>query len=191
MNDNKSAYNSDIYDGHIIHVLPYYREYHKQIIDLVKTLQLDAPKWLDTGCGTGTLALKALEAIPDAQFTLVDPSPNMLDEVQKKLKGREISLLRCPSHLLPFEDQFDVITAVLCHHYYNSKERKEAVKRCYQALKKNGILIVFENIRMSTELSDEIALQRWLHFLEREGNPPRDVQIHANRRGCRNIPNHD
>ena len=30
----------------------------------------EAPQWLDTGCGTGTLASRALEAIPDASFTL-------------------------------------------------------------------------------------------------------------------------
>ena len=36
MTDNRSAYNAAIYDGHIINVLPYYHEFHKQIIDLVR-----------------------------------------------------------------------------------------------------------------------------------------------------------
>lgn len=34
MNDNKSAYNAGIYNEQIINVLPYYREYHKQVIEL-------------------------------------------------------------------------------------------------------------------------------------------------------------
>ena len=34
MKDNKSAYNSSIYDEHITNVLPYYREYHNQALDV-------------------------------------------------------------------------------------------------------------------------------------------------------------
>ena len=32
--DNKSAYAASEYDGHIVRVLPYYRDFHDQIIDL-------------------------------------------------------------------------------------------------------------------------------------------------------------
>ncbi len=60
MKDNKSAYNSGIYDEKIINVLPYYREYHSQIIDLVRDMGYTDPDWLDTGCGTGTLACRVL-----------------------------------------------------------------------------------------------------------------------------------
>jgi hypothetical protein len=40
-NDNRSAYDSNIYDEHIVNVLPYYREYHDQIIDLVRAYSED------------------------------------------------------------------------------------------------------------------------------------------------------
>lgn len=83
MNDNKSAYNAGIYDEHIVNVLPYYREYHKQVIDVAVNMGFKAPQWLDTGCGTGTLAAKALAVIPDACFTLCDPSEKMLVQAKK------------------------------------------------------------------------------------------------------------
>ena len=51
MRDNASAHNSNVYDSRIVSVLPYYREYHGQIIDLVEKLEIDSPDWLDTGCG--------------------------------------------------------------------------------------------------------------------------------------------
>ena len=40
-NDNRSAYDSNIYDEHIVNVLLYYREYHDQIIDLVRAYSED------------------------------------------------------------------------------------------------------------------------------------------------------
>ena len=56
--DNASAYDSGIYDSNIVNVLPYYTEFHAQVMDLVKAMGFNAPKWLDTGCGTGTLAFR-------------------------------------------------------------------------------------------------------------------------------------
>jgi len=75
--DNASAYDSGIYDSNIVNVLPYYTEFHAQVMDLVKTMGLNAPEWLDTGCGTGTLALRALSENNSIRFTLADPSAQM------------------------------------------------------------------------------------------------------------------
>ena len=83
--DNKSAYDSNIYDEHIVNVLPYYREYHDQIIDLVQICKQDPIDWLDAGCGTGTLASRVLEKEQNVRFTLCDPSEKMLNEAEKKL----------------------------------------------------------------------------------------------------------
>lgn len=200
MRDNKSAYNAAIYDDHIVNVLPYYREYHGQILDLVRSMERvwtmekgrNAEKrgidWLDTGCGTGTLAARVLDSRDDVRFTLCDPSPRMLDLAREKLKGRGIHFLSGPSQDLSFSEEFDVVTAVQCHHYLQADERETAVRKCYRALRDKGVFICFENIRMSTEESDGIALERWLHFLESRGNPPEDVRMHRDRRGIEIFP---
>ena len=38
--DNASAYDSGIYDSNIVNVLPYYTEFHAQVMDLVKAMGL-------------------------------------------------------------------------------------------------------------------------------------------------------
>ena len=50
------------------------------------------------------------------------------------------------------------------------------------------MFITFENIRMSTEESDAIALSRWANFLAEHGNSEEDVQMHLNRRGVEVFP---
>lgn len=52
MNDNRLAFDSTEYDRKIKQTLPYYDEFYKQVIELVKTFQISAVKWLDIGCGT-------------------------------------------------------------------------------------------------------------------------------------------
>ena len=188
MNDNKSAYNAKIYDEHIINVLPYYTEYSAQVIDLVRNMGKADPKWLDTGCGTGTLVCRAREVFPDASFTLCDPSPKMLDEAKEKLQGGNIVFNNISSSELEYDSEFDVLTAIQCHHYYSFEEREEATRRCYNALRESGIYITFENIRMSTDASDNIALDRWVTFLREHGNSEEEVQMQLDRRGVETHP---
>ncbi len=124
MNDNKSAYNAGIYDEHIVNVLPYYREYHKQVIDVVENMGLEAPQWLDTGCGTGTLAAKALEVIPDACFTLCDPSENMLAQAKEKLQYKNIRFLNVPSDKLEFNNEHLCLSLLtICEQLFESIDR--------------------------------------------------------------------
>lgn len=188
MKDNKSAYNSSIYDEHITNVLPYYKEYHNQALDVVRAMDIDSPVWLDTGCGTGTLAMRILEKNPNARLTLCDPSEKMLDIAKTKLSGGDIRFCNLSSEQLKFENEFDVVTAIQCHHYLSLEGRENAVKACYNALKESGVFIAFENIKMETDVADAIALKRWQTFLEDHGNSPEDVKMHIERRGVEVFP---
>ncbi len=188
MRDNKSAHNSGVYDDRITSVLPYYREYHAQIIDLVDKLDIPNPNWLDTGCGTGTLAARVFEMRDDVRFTLADPSVGMLEKAKEKLSGRDVEFINQSSLEISFTDEYDIVTAVQSHHYLQKDERKRAVKNCYEALKESGLFVTFENICMSDPKSDEIAMRRWVAFLEEHGNTPEEVQVQKDRRGVETLP---
>ena len=188
MKDNKSAYNSSVYDANIVSTLPYYREYHNQIIDLVKAMEMRDIDWLDTGCGTGTLASRVLECRSDVRFTLCDPSEQMLDIAENKLSGRDIRGFNIASQNMDFDSEFDVVTAVQSHHYLKPDERKIAVGNCFRALKSGGVFVTFENIKMTTDASDKIALKRWENFLSDHLKDPEVVKMHIDRRGVEVFP---
>ena len=188
MKDNKSAYNSSVYDENLVSTLPYYREYHNQIIDLVKAMGTKDINWLDTGCGTGTLASRVLDSRDDVKFTLCDPSEQMLEIAQNKLCGSDIRVFNIALQMMTFDSEFDVVTAVQSHHYLKPDERKTAVENCFRALKDNGVFITFENIRMTTEDSDKIALKRWENFLSDHLKDPDIVKMYIDRRGVEVFP---
>lgn len=187
-NDNASPYSSVIYDEHIVHVLPFYREFHEQIMDLVKVVRPGAVDWLDTGCGTGTLAARVLDQRDGVRFTLADPSEKMLNTAKRKLEGRGVRFELLASHELPFTSEFDVVTAVQSHHYYRPEEREQAVRRCCRALRDGGVFITFENVRMSSEDSDAAAMKRWISFLREQGNPEEEIRLQIDRRGVETHP---
>ena len=52
----------------------------------------------------------------------------------------------------------------------------------------NGVFIAFENIRMTAESSDKIALKRWENFLSDHLKDPEVVKMHIDRRGVEVFP---
>ena len=128
--DNASSFNSNEYDSHIASVLPYYREYSAQIIDLINSASQD----------------------------------------------------------MEFESEFDVVTAVQCHHYLHPEERRAAVTKCYNALRNGGVFVAFENIKMTTDESEKIALQRWAKYQADHGLSEVEIGEHLGRRGVNMFP---
>lgn len=190
MNDNKSAYYSAEYDEEIRKSLPYYDEFHKQAIDSVRAAGLPRIKWLDTGCGTGKTALTAYSSLKDfdISFTLCDISEKMIEIAKKNLAGREITFRNIPSQELDYCEEFDIVTAIQCHHYLNKEERKAAVMKCYNALKRNGIFITFENIFFDDKNMDLMALKKWEGYMLSMGKTAEETKKHLERRNTEYFP---
>lgn len=182
MNDNLSAFNSGDYDSRVGSVIPYYSEFHKQVIDLVMALDLDEFSWLDTGCGTGSLIQDAYYCFDKVSFTLCDPSAQMLSVAQTKT-GNMHNYYNIPTEKMAFDNEFDVVTAIQAHHYLDEETRKIATQRCYKALTDGGVYICFENIEPSTNESFRISEQRWRQFLQSNGKNGEEIESHLYSRG--------
>jgi len=173
------------YDAKIEKTIPFYTEFNKQTIDLVKTFRFRNAKWLDTGCGTGALISKAisLNDFDEFQFVLCDPSDEMMDVTKKTLAGEKqvLDFCVCGSQQLRYADEFNVITAIQSHHYMKYDDRVIAIKKCYEALKENGIFICFENFAPNCEQSKSIVMDRWGRYQSKRGKSDIDVKTHLMR----------
>lgn len=180
--DNKSYLNSPDYDSDIRKVIPYYDEIHEQIINLVKTFDFKDMTWLDTGCGSGSFAVKAIENFNISRMMLCDPSEKMLSVSKSKLeKNNSCNFKLCSSQELDFNEEFDVVSAVQSHHYLDINQRKIAIEQCYKALKDNGVFITFENFAPFTERGKEIVLKRIENYGISHGRSLEDVTAHSAR----------
>ncbi len=63
-----SAFSPGEYDEKIRATLPYYQEFYRQVVDVVKALDYPSLSWLDLGCGTGTMGETAFSAFALKQF---------------------------------------------------------------------------------------------------------------------------
>lgn len=183
MNDNKSAFSSNNYDREIKQTLPYYELFYEQVIELVKTFHHNAVKWLDVGCGTGKMGSVALENIDLEKFVFCDSSEEMIRIARKRFKCYNAEFSVCDVQKLAYTDEFDIITAIQVNHYLCIDERKIALKKCYEALKNNGLFISFENFAPFTDFGKSVYLEKWKRYQMKQGRSLEECQKHINRYG--------
>lgn len=130
-------------------------------------------RWLDTGCGPGRLVELARERAPEAAFYLADPAEPMLAFARARHPELpDDRFIRAPSHALPELEPFDVITAVLCHHFYPSEAaRMAALERCRALLRPGGALVTVEIVRAETDAGQALQRRRWADFQRERGRP--------------------
>jgi Methylase involved in ubiquinone/menaquinone biosynthesis len=188
--DNLTSHLSSEYDSQIGNTIPYYAFFHKEIINLIESMDIKPNIWLDTGCGTGNLVEKALQKFPDTVFILADPSSEMLDKSKEKLGDlKNVEFLEpTPSQDISLSNPSDVITSIQSHHYLSGDERYKAVKSCYDNLNENGVYVTFENISPLTEKGIEIGKEYWKKFQISKGKSVVDAENHIKRFGVEYFP---
>jgi tRNA (cmo5U34)-methyltransferase len=188
--DNRSAHASSEYDSSIEKTIPYYSYIHEETLNVVRSINPSPGSWLDTGCGTGTLVMKAKERFAATAFYVCDPSPGMLGIAVNKLGGAASSLGAVDTLAIDgrWDNSFDVVTAIQCLHYLDLQGRSDAIRRCFDLLRAGGIFISFENTRPLTKEGTAIFLDYWKRFQIEAGKTSGQAESHIKRFGLEYFP---
>lgn len=188
--DNTTPHTAETYDQQVRRTLPYYDCFHEETLNLIKATGTKPKAWLDTGCGTGTLAQKALAQFPETKFVLADPSPKMLQAAKQKLAGYgNVEFVEASTeNLTGIATRFDAVTAIQSHHYSTIEGREKATRVCYSLLNRKGIYITFENTRPFTQQGIAIDLENWKKWQIRSGKTEAQAEAHIKRFGVEYYP---
>jgi len=100
---------------------------------------------LDLGCGTGTLAVEAKVAEPDAEVAGLDGDPDVLGRARRKAEAAGVAIRFDEgfSTRLPYEDgSFDVVVATLFFHHLMSEDKRATAREIARVLRTGGELHV-------------------------------------------------
>lgn len=145
-----------------------------------KMLNPDSTQIMDLGCGGGNYAVKLAQLFPNANFTLVDISENMLSEAQKRVSALttgEVRIVNADYKTVDFgKEKFDVITAgTTLHHLRNEVEWESMYGRIFDALKLGGSFFVNDIVIGETPELDALMLDGWKSVLMK--NVPDEVDV--------------
>lgn len=189
MSDNKSAFNATEYDRKIKQTIPYYDEFYEQVIELVNTYYDGKTlAWLDAGCGTGKMASVAFEHVELERFVFCDGSDKMMEIVKERFGARNAEFVCCDVQDLSYDEEFDVLTAIQVNHYFPKEQRRSVLKKYYEALKKDGLYISFENFAPFSAYGECICLKKWKKYQMQMGKSLAECEKHMGRYGKEYYP---
>lgn len=106
---------------------------------------LESPRILEIGCGTGSLSIALAEALPDAEVVGVDIDPKALAIAESKSGAKNVKWLRGSATDLPVEhESFDIVAISLVMHHLMPPQQPAALEQARLALKAGGELHVID-----------------------------------------------
>lgn len=183
MKQNSTPFDVVEYDRQIKRTLPFYEEMFQQVVDIVGILNLQSIRWLDVGCGTGKMVGIVLNNFDIQKMVCIDVENEMLERAGNFYDNEKVEFLQCDIRELPYQEMFDVVTAVQINHYFRRDDRIVAIKKCYNALKDDGIYIFFENFAPDSKEGTKLYLERWKRFQIANGKGKEEADLHMERYG--------
>ena len=114
---------------------------------------------MDIGCGTGIFTKILAKQKKIKIIYAVDPSSNMLAHAKNNLKKfQKVKYKKLFAEQVKFKNRFDLITSASSFHWY----KKKAYKSLSSNLKKDGLLILLWNPRITEMSKDEQNIQKLL-----------------------------
>lgn len=98
---------------------------------------------LDLGCGTGTLTIMVKKAVPGAQVTGLDGSPDILELAREKSRAEnaQIDYVHGMSFAMPFDDSsFDRVVSSFLFHHLTRADKGPTLSEVVRVLKPGGEL---------------------------------------------------
>jgi tRNA (cmo5U34)-methyltransferase len=159
------------YDSLIRRAVPGYEEI---TACLVRHLPASAARVLELGCGTGNLSLALAARYPEAELTLVDASPEMVELARARLatlapgseeRGRFV-VARFEELRLPAR-AFDLVTSSFSLHHVLDKGA--FFRSIGTLLRPGGTLRFADQLRGGSEGDQATFWRDWLAFCRRPG----------------------
>jgi SAM-dependent methyltransferase len=125
---------------------PLLHAFYFWVVDQLDELEREPRRFVDVGCGTGLLAARLVEWYPEATFTLVDSSRDMLQAARERFEGEaRVEVLEVAGE--PFvrglaPGSIDVV--VFCRSLYTMSDAPQVARDVLGALAPEGRIFIYD-----------------------------------------------
>jgi tRNA (cmo5U34)-methyltransferase len=154
------------YDSERRSLIPCFDDFYNIIVELaeIKNPQI---KILDIGAGTGLLTQFLLLKYPDAEYTLIDISDEMMAMAKKRFHGNNnIKYLIHDYVEYEFTEKFNLVVSSLSIHHLTDEEKEKLYKNIYSYLDDDGIFINGDQFLSQSARNEKLILDKWISKIE-------------------------
>lgn len=171
------------YDTWVRQALPAYDELFSVAVECIPFAHDRPLSIADLGAGSGLFSGHVQTAYPQAAFTLVDASRDMLDLARKRFEQRTASFTFVEQRLEDFAEpeRFDVVISSLAIHHLEDADKRSLFKRIFAALRPGGAFLNVDQIKGHPPF-DRLYWETWLARVRAAGASEDKIQTSIKRR---------
>ncbi len=161
-NDFSKNYTNDMV-GCVPHYLKLISSFVQNLPDTFKPKAI-----LDLGCGNGNITAQLIPYFPNATFTLVDASAEMIKLCSAQFKEYQVIYENTYFNNFIFpEKSYDLVVAGFSLHHCDENEKQAIFKKIYNSLHKGGILSISDLMINKTNPDHDEVLIEWKKFVNK------------------------
>lgn len=153
------------YDRQRIHVIPCLEDLYQVVSDLAQS-EISEPEILDLGAGTGLLTSYIFDRYPEAHFTLMDISKEMLNIARERFMHASNFRYIAADYLEQDFQDFDMVISSLSIHHLKHPDKKFMYDKVYKHLNSGGIFLNADQVLGPCPANEEEYQRNWMEKIE-------------------------
>jgi len=179
INNKKWVFSKNIpqhFDVHILKSVPLYKESHDLILDLISFFSKENFIFYDIGCSTGSLLSKIQNKVieKNSKYIGIDIEKSMIAYAKKKNKYKNISFIHADIAKYKLK-KCDLVSSFYTLQFIEATKRQLVVNKIFDSLNINGSFILFEKVRASDAIFQDIAIANYNEFKIRNGFSKKEI----------------
>jgi tRNA (cmo5U34)-methyltransferase len=159
------------YDEQRKHLVPCYDDFYSIAVSMIST-DLENPRILDLGSGTGLISFLLKKIYHNAEITLIDISKNMIDVAKARFKNYENITFVVGDYVnYIFDDKYDIIVSGLSIHHISNEDKIHLFSKIYRILNPHGQFVNADQVLGGTPFLDSLYKLRWKEHVEKSPLP--------------------
>jgi len=154
------------YDEQRKSFIPCFDDYYGLSVSFLKKIRNNISNILDLGAGTGLLSKYLYDKYPNANYTLIDISEQMLEIARQRFSGLHNFryLILDYSKELP-QNKFDLIASALSIHHLENNDKLLLYSDIYNNLEDGGYLLNLDQFNASSDEMNSKYNDYWCEYI--------------------------
>ncbi|ANY66462.1 methyltransferase [Paenibacillus sp. BIHB 4019] len=149
------------YDYQRHQLIPCFDEFYGTAVDWVKTTK-QKPRILDLGAGTGLFAAFVQQKYPQAEFTLIDLSEEMMRAARLRFEhSKQVEYIAADYTKYMFKQKYDIVISSLSIHHLSHESKQELFHTVHELLEDDGSFINADQAAGSLSCFDLAYKDKW------------------------------
>ncbi|MEH2453936.1 class I SAM-dependent methyltransferase [Nostoc sp.] len=159
-------------------LIPCFDDFYKTAVEIIPGDCTAPLKVLDLGAGTGLYSGMVQSVFPNAEFTLLDLAPEMLEKAKFRFSkmGKSAKILIGDYVETDLGGSYDLIISALSIHHLSDFDKELLYQRIYNVLNPGGIFVNADQILGKTPDLEQLYRKYWLDSVRGKGLLKEDLK---------------